>query len=102
MHLSRGLAGVAGGGAASSCLVTETLLQANSHGVANLTVGFFRGAFMPVLANDDIVAHLTDIAYQALLQHGLRRPFLDVELELWRRIRAALQAGVAIVPGQSA
>jgi hypothetical protein len=55
-----------------------------------------------MLANDDVVAQVTDIAYQALLQHGLRRPFLDVELELWRRIRAVLQPATLTLPQQSA
>ncbi len=35
------------------------------------------------------LAHVTDIAYQAVLRQGLSRPFVDVELDLWRQIRAA-------------
>ena len=41
---------------------------------------------------EDFVAHVTDIAYQTALRHGLRRPFLEVELEVWRQVRAAFRA----------
>ena len=41
--------------------------------------------------HEDLVAQVTDIAYQTLLTQGLEKPFLDVELELWRKIKAALQ-----------
>ena len=37
--------------------------------------------------DDDLLAELTDIAYRALLQQGLRRSFVDVELDLWSEIR---------------
>ena len=42
------------------------------------------------LHHEELAATVTDIAYQALLQHGLRRSFVDVELDLWRQIRSAL------------
>jgi hypothetical protein len=48
----------------------------------------------PLSAADDLAAELTDAAYQILLRHGLSRPFLDVELELWRELRAALGRGL--------
>lgn len=38
---------------------------------------------------EDLVAQLTDIAYQAVLRQGLNRSFVDVELALWEQIRAA-------------
>ena len=38
---------------------------------------------------EEIIARLTDIAYQAVLKQGISKPFLDVELELWREIRDA-------------
>jgi len=38
---------------------------------------------------DELLAELTDIAYRVLLRQGLRRPFVDVELELWDEIRRA-------------
>jgi hypothetical protein len=41
---------------------------------------------------EEFLARVTEIAYQAILKQGLRRPFLEVELELWREIRAAYHA----------
>jgi hypothetical protein len=38
---------------------------------------------------EEFLARVTVIAYQALLRQGLQRPFLEVELELWQQIRAA-------------
>ena len=35
-------------------------------------------------------ADLTDTAYSVALRHGLRAPFIDVELALWRELRAHL------------
>lgn len=46
----------------------------------------------PSEQEDEFLARVTDIAYQTLLRHGLRQPFVDVELELWRQIRAAYHA----------
>lgn len=46
---------------------------------------------LPRLSNDEFVAELTDIAYRALLRQGLTRPFVEVELELWREIEQAYQ-----------
>jgi len=57
---------------------------------------------MPALSHDDLAAHLTDIAYRTLLQHGLRRPFLEVELELWQQIRSAFQDGLTASPNRVA
>src|SRR5207249_943142 len=41
------------------------------------------------LEEEDYLAELADAAYQTMLRQGLRRSFLDVELELWQRIRSA-------------
>jgi hypothetical protein len=41
---------------------------------------------------DDFLAHVTDIAYQAVLRQGLLRPFMEVELDLWREIRDVYNA----------
>jgi hypothetical protein len=41
--------------------------------------------------HEDLVAQVTDIAYRTVLKQGLDKSFLDVELELWRQIRDALQ-----------
>jgi len=38
---------------------------------------------------EEFVAHITDIAYQAVLHEGLRGSFLDVQLRLWEQIRSA-------------
>ena len=36
---------------------------------------------------EDVIAEVTEIAYQALLRDGLQGSFIDVELRLWREIR---------------
>ena len=36
---------------------------------------------------EDVIAEVTEIAYQALLRDGLQGSFVDVELRLWREIR---------------
>lgn len=46
---------------------------------------------------EEVVALLTDIAYQAVLRQGLTQPFLEVELQLWRQIRGALEDGRPVV-----
>ncbi len=43
-------------------------------------------------ASEDVLANLTAAAYRVALRHGLRSPFIDVELELWRELRRALTA----------
>jgi hypothetical protein len=40
---------------------------------------------------EDLLAELTTTAYRVALAGGLRAPFLDVELELWRELRAVLE-----------
>lgn len=42
--------------------------------------------------DEEFVARLANIAYQAVLCHGLRRPFLEVELDIWRQVRTAIHA----------
>lgn len=46
---------------------------------------------------EDLAAEITEAAYATLLQQGLRRPFVDVELELWHSIRSIV-AGNGRVP----
>lgn len=36
---------------------------------------------------EDFLARVTEAAYKVVLRDGLKRSFLDIELELWRRIR---------------
>jgi hypothetical protein len=43
-------------------------------------------------SSEDVLAHLTAAAYRVALRHGLRSPFIDVELDLWRELRRALTA----------
>jgi hypothetical protein len=38
--------------------------------------------------SDELLARLTAAAYEVALRHGLRAPFIDVELALWRELRA--------------
>jgi hypothetical protein len=39
---------------------------------------------------EDLLARLTATAYSVALRHGLKGPFLDVELALWRELRGVL------------
>lgn len=36
--------------------------------------------------SEERVAQLARAAYQVALQHGLRRPFIDVELAIWHEL----------------
>jgi hypothetical protein len=42
--------------------------------------------------SDDLVARLAAAAYEVALRHGLRAPFIDVELALWRELRAVAES----------
>lgn len=48
---------------------------------------------------DEFLAEVAEIAYGALLKQGLRRSFLEVELEVWHAIRASYAARL---PGSAA
>ncbi len=39
---------------------------------------------------EDLLAELAATAYGVALRHGIKGPFIDVELELWRELRAVL------------
>jgi hypothetical protein len=39
---------------------------------------------------DRLLAELAEAAYQVALRHGLKGPFVDVELDLWRELRRVL------------
>ena len=53
-------------------------------------------------ADDNLLAEITNIAYQAVLRQGLTRPFLEVELELWSEIRRAFVANASLAAEASA
>ena len=40
--------------------------------------------------SEEFLARLTAAAYEVFLQHGLKVPFLEVELDLWRQLREVL------------
>lgn len=44
-----------------------------------------------LIPQEDVLARLADIAYQAVLRRGLRQPFVDVELEIWNDIRRSFR-----------
>ena len=52
---------------------------------------------------EDFVAELTAAAYRESLRHGLKGPFIDVELTLWQALRAVVAAHLAqegpVLPG---
>jgi hypothetical protein len=41
-------------------------------------------------ATEELLAALTDAAYRVVLKRGLSGSFLDVELEIWKALRAVL------------
>jgi hypothetical protein len=45
---------------------------------------------LPSAVSEEVIAELAAVAYRVALRHGLRAPFIDVELDLWRELRAAL------------
>lgn len=46
-------------------------------------------AAAPVLNRDEFLARLATTAYQVALRHGIRGSFAELELDLWRELRAA-------------
>ena len=47
----------------------------------------------PAVLSEDQLAELTAAAYRVVLRHGgVRSPFIDVELDLWRELRRVLLA----------
>ena len=42
---------------------------------------------------EDKIAHLTDLAYRAVLEQGFVGSFLDLELSLWNAIRQSVENG---------
>jgi hypothetical protein len=45
---------------------------------------------------EQFVARLTAAAYEVALRHGVRGPFLDLELGLWRALRTAAVEQLAV------
>jgi hypothetical protein len=45
--------------------------------------------------SEEKIAHLTDIAYQVVLERGFRGSFLELELSLWNAIRNAVDPSTA-------
>jgi hypothetical protein len=41
--------------------------------------------------SEEFLAQLTDTAYQFILRQGLKRPFLEVEIEIWQQLRAVFE-----------
>ena len=39
---------------------------------------------------EHLLAELAEAAYGVALRHGIKGPFIDVELELWRELRSVL------------
>jgi hypothetical protein len=53
------------------------------------------------LDGEALLARLTTAAYSVALRHGLKAPFIDVELALWRELRRVLideTADTALAP----
>ena len=41
---------------------------------------------------EKLLANLTDAAYRVVLQRGLKGSFVEVELEIWKALRAVLSS----------
>jgi hypothetical protein len=39
---------------------------------------------------EELLAELASAAYGVALRHGIKGPFIDVELDLWRELRGVL------------
>lgn len=52
----------------------------------------FARSHEPRITSEEFLARLTAAAYEVFLQHGLKVPFLQVELDLWRQLRIVLDA----------
>jgi hypothetical protein len=50
------------------------------------------------ISAEELLARLTAKAYSVALRHGLRAPFIDVELALWRELREVLAEEAAGLP----
>jgi hypothetical protein len=44
----------------------------------------------PASIAEELLAELAEAAYGVALRHGIKGPFIDVELDLWRELRAVL------------
>ena len=40
--------------------------------------------------SEELLAELAQAAYRVVLRHGIKGPFIDVELDLWHELRAVL------------
>ena len=40
---------------------------------------------------EQFLAELTVVAYGVVLTHGVKGPFIDLELDLWRNLREAVE-----------
>ena len=47
---------------------------------------------------EDVVAELAAAAYRVALRHGTHGAFIDLELDLWRALRATLAGSIADRP----
>ncbi len=47
---------------------------------------------------EGLLAELAAAAYGVALRHGLKGPFIDVELELWHALRVVLRRGAEAAP----
>ena len=53
----------------------------------------------PTAVSEEVLAELTSAAYHVVLRHGgVRSPFIDVELDLWRELRRVLHTRPADRP----
>jgi hypothetical protein len=50
--------------------------------------------------SEEQLAALTTAAYHVALRYGLRAPFIDVELDLWRELRKVLNAPAPAACGE--
>jgi len=52
-------------------------------------------------SSEDFLARITEAAYDVVLRQGLQRSFVDVELELWQKVRNVFRTEVLLPDASS-
>jgi hypothetical protein len=47
---------------------------------------------------EELLAELAQAAYRVALRHGIKGPFIDIELDLWRELRRVLARREGVDP----
>jgi hypothetical protein len=70
--------------------MSDIVSGSSLHSVRSLGNSAKKGKVMTVVRiglSEELVAQLARAAYLVALKHGVRGPFIDIELELWRELQ---------------